>query len=429
MAQFRYVARNGEGKLVDGVLECNDRAAAIRQVELQRFTPIKIEPLAATASKSPAVKKGGSQAKSSSASAPPVEATQGNPLSMSHNQLFLFTEQLANLLGAGMTLDEALSILVRRMKHPKLAGVSGGLHQALVDGRSLSQALRDYPRIFSALYVNMVAAGEASGALAEILKRLVQHLSDLKGLRDRVQQALLYPAMLVLAGIVLITLFITVMVPQLTAFFKEAGGNIPAATQILLSANAFITHYWWLVLGLGGLLYMGFRTAVANPRGRMAWDTFIWKLPVYSLVLRYRYYAQFSRTLGTLIENGVTLLRALELLESVAANEFVREKMIEVRHAVVDGATLSTALGEQKIFPELFNDMLSVGEQTGRFGPTMNNIAAVYERELDKQVQVISTLIPPLVMMAIAAVVGFVVFGILSAVFSLTRNMSGGMHH
>lgn len=428
MAQFRYVARNGEGKLVDGVLECNDRAAAIRQVELQRCIPIKIEPVAAGASKSPASKKAGTQASSTSAAEQPAVAIQGNSLSMSHNQLFLFTEQLANLLGAGMTLDEALGILVRRMKHPKLAGLSGGLHRALVDGRSLSQALRDYPRIFSSLYVNLVAAGEASGALAEILKRLVQHLSDVKSLRDRVQQALLYPAMLVIAGIILITLFITVMVPQLTAFFKEAGGNIPAATKILLGANEFIVSYWWLILGIGAILYTAFKAFVANPRGRMIWDTFIWKIPIYSLVIRYRYYAQFSRTLGTLVENGVTLLRALELLEPVAGNEFVREKMVEVRHAVVDGANLSTALTEQKLFPELFNDMLSVGEQTGRFGPTMNNIATVYERELDKQVQIISTLIPPLVMMAIAAVVGFVVFGILSAVFSLTRNMHGGMH-
>ncbi len=435
MPQFRYTARSADGKLVDGVVEGNDRSAAIRQVELQRCVPIKIEPVVAAASggAAPAARK---PAAKPSTKSPDVKTSpeRSNPShsvgpvqTMSHGQQYLFTEQLAHLLGAGMTLDEALGILVRRMKHPRLQGISKSLHQALIDGRSLSQALRDYPRIFSPLYVNLVAAGEASGALADILRRLVGHLSELKGLRDRVQQALIYPALLVIAGLGLIVVFITVMVPQLTGFFKETGGTMPTPTRILLQANDAITHYWWaFLMGLAGL-WVAFKAFTRSPQGRKAWDTFIWKIPVYSAVVRYRFYAQFARTLGTLVENGVTLLRALELLEDIAGNEFVRQRMSETRRAVVDGATLSTALGEQHIFPELFIDMMAVGEQTGRFGATMNNIADVYERELDKQVKIMSALIPPLVMMVVALVVGFVVFGILSAVFSLTTNLRGAV--
>ena len=149
-------------------------------------------------------------------------------------------------------------------------------------------------------------------------------------------------------------------------------------------------------------------------------------MPIFSMVIRYRYYAQFARTLGTLIENGVTLLRALELLEEISGNEYIRQRMVEVRHAVVDGATLSVALGNEKIFPELFVDMMSVGEQTGKFGDTMQMIAQVYERELDKQVKIISALIPPMIMLVIATVVGFVVFGILAAVFGMTSNLHPG---
>ena len=269
MPQFKYVARSAEGRLVDGTLECQDRAAAIREVERLRCFPIKIEPLMTVAPKPKAGKSAAKPAPRASAPAeadarPVADATVGT---MTHNQLFLFTEQLANLLAAGMTLDEALGIMVRRMKHPKLQGVSSGLHQALVDGRSLSQTLRDYPRIFSPLYVNMVAAGEASGALAEILKRLVSHLSDLKKLRDRVQQALLYPAMLVIAGIILVVLFITVMVPQLTDFFKQAGGSIPTATKILLQTNEFIHGYWWAMLAAGAGAYMAFRAARPHSPG------------------------------------------------------------------------------------------------------------------------------------------------------------------
>lgn len=434
MPQFRYVARNAEGKLIDGVVTCNDRSAAIRQVEQQRCVPIKIEPLAAAGAggeKTPApsakAKSTTSKLKSKPAEAPLPAAASGPLQTMSHSHQYLFTEQLAHLLGSGMTLDEALGILKRRMKHPKLHGLSQNLHQALVDGRSLSQALRDYPRIFTPLYVNMVAAGEASGALADILKRLVTYLADVKALRDRVQQALIYPALLVVAGIGLIIIFMTVMVPQLMGFFKDTKQPLPFATRLLLDLHHIITTYWWVGILAGAGIYTAWKLFTRTDEGRTAWDAFRWRIPLYSWVMRYRFYAQFARTLGTLVMNGVTLLRALELLEEISGNEWVRQRMVDIRRAVVDGATLSTAIAEQKIFPEMFVDMMSVGEQTGRFGETMQNIADIYERELDKQVKIISTLIPPLVMLVIASVVGLVVYGILSAVFGMTQGLRGGM--
>ncbi len=430
MPQFRYTARNAEGKLVDGVIACDNRAAAIRQVEQQRFVPIKIEPVPeANGQASAAATAKAAPSKSPATSSSETTRPAGQVVAvetMSHSQQYLFTEQLAHLLGSGMTLDEALNVLVKRMKHPKLQGLSHGLHRALIDGRSLSQALRDYPKIFSPLYVNMVAAGEASGALSEILKRLVLHLGSIKSMRDRVQQALLYPALLVIAGIGLITVFMTVMVPQLMKFFTEANATLPTATRILLAAHGILVSYWWLmVLAIVGTV-AGIRILIRTPKGRLAWDTLLWRLPLYSMIIRYRFYAQFARTLGTLVENGVTLLRALELLEEITGNEFVRLRMVAARRAVVDGATLSTAMGEQQLLPELFIDMMAVGEQTGRFGTTMQNIADVYERELDKQVQIISALVPPLVMLVIASLIGFVVYGILSAVFGMTNALRAG---
>ena len=343
-------------------------------------------------------------------------------------QLFLFTEQLAHILGAGMTLDEALGILVRRLKQPKLQSISQSLHQSLVDGRSLSLAMRDYPKIFTSLYVNMVAAGEASGSLPQILKRLVLYITDVKSLRDRVQQALVYPAVLVVAGVGLIIIFITVMVPQLTGFFKDTGQKLPAATQLLVDANHAIVAYWWVAVAGAFGVFALWKAFVRAPEGRKTWDRFMWNLPAFSRVPRFRFYAQFSRTIGTLLENGVTLLKALELLEDISGNEWIRLQMVEVRKAVVDGASLSNALRQHKLFPELLLDMMSVGEQTGRFSDTMQMIADVYERELDKQVKFVSTLIPPLIIVVIAAIVGSVVYGILSAVFNLTSGLQGKMH-
>jgi len=168
---------------------------------------------------------------------------------------------------------------------------------------------------------------------------------------------------------------------------------------------------------------VGFRALVRSDEGRIGWDRFQLMIPGYGRVIRHRYYAQFSRTLGTLIENGIPLLRALDLVTEIAGNRFLELKLCEVRKAVIDGATLSAALQEQKLFPDLFTDMMSVGEQTGHFAETMQAIADVYERELDKTVGWISQLIPPVIIVVIASLVGLVVFSILSAVFEMTHSL------
>ncbi|MDQ6705526.1 MAG: type II secretion system F family protein, partial [Acidobacteriota bacterium] len=277
-------------------------------------------------------------------------------------------------------------------------------------------------------YVNMVGAGEASGAMPEILTRLVEHLMQAKNLRDRVQQALIYPAFLALAGGVLITVFITYMVPQLTGFMSQNGGELPLPTRVLMVVNKVITGYWWLaailVLGAG----VAFRAFVQTEEGRVTWDRTRLLIPGYGRVIRHRYYAQFSRTLGTLMENGIPLLRALELVTEIAGNRYYERQLAEVRRAVLDGATLSTALGAQRLFPELFTDMMAVGEQTGHFAQTMQTIADVYERELDRTVKITSSLIPPVIIVLIAMVVGFVVYSILSAVFEMTSSLQVHTH-
>ncbi|PYI62960.1 MAG: hypothetical protein DME80_09320 [Verrucomicrobia bacterium] len=418
MPQFSYRARNSQGELVEGILDCADRAVAIQQIELQRCIPVRIELL-------------GAEPKGPKVVRPPaggrLEASTQN-LKIPHGQLLIFTEQLAHLLKAGMTLDEALSILEKRLKQPRVQQMTHSLHQSLIDGRSFSRALSEMPRIFQPLYVNLVAAGEASGALPQILLRLVKHLMQAKDLRDRVQQALIYPAFLALAGAVLVTIFITFMVPQLSGFMAQTGGALPLPTRILLQIHHAITSYWWVgVLAAVGLI-VAFRALVRSEEGRVGWDRFRLLIPGYGRVIRHRYYAQFARTLGTLMENGVPLLRSLDLVTEIAGNRFLEVKLGEVRKAVIDGATLSAALQEQKMFPDLFTDMMAVGEQTGHFAETMQAIADVYERELDRSVGVISQLIPPIIIVVIAVVVGLIVFSILSAVFEMTHSLQFRAH-
>src|SRR5204863_4403502 len=348
MPQFSYRARNAQGGLVEGVLDCPDRAVAIRQIEQLHYMPVRIELVASAPAVASKSQKNGAPAPV--AAAPITAAAPTTPpqkLKLSHSQLLIFTEQLAHLLRAGMTLDEGLSILEKRLKQPRLQQMTHGLHQALVDGLSFSQALRDFPRMFPTIYVNLVAAGEASGALPDILSRLVEHLMQAKNLRDRVQQALIYPAFLALAGAGLIAIFITFMVPQLTAFLTQNGGTLPVPTRILVGAHHVITGYSWVAGLIMVGAYIGFRAFVRTDEGRIAWDRFRLMFPGYGRIIRHRYYAQFSRTLGTLMENGIPLLKALDLVTEIAGNRFLETKLSEVRRAVIDGATLSTALSAQ----------------------------------------------------------------------------------
>lgn len=412
MPQFAYRARNPQGGLVEGTLDCPDRAVAIRQIEQLQYIPIRVDVVGAQ----PHVLNGATPATAAA-------ATSTQNLKVPHTQLLIFTEQLAHLLQAGMTLDEALAVLRKRLKHPRVQLMTQSLHQALVDGRSFSQALRDFPRVFPAIYVNLIAAGEASGALPEILRRLVEHLMQAKNLRDRVQQALIYPAFLAVAGGILMTVFITFMVPQLTNFMSQNGGTLPLPTRMLVSFHHILTTYWWLaaVLMMGAALAI--RAFARTEEGRVTLDRLRLSAPGYGRVIRHRYYAQFSRTLGTLMENGIPLLKALDLVTEIAGNRYLERKLAEVRRAVIDGANLSVALTAQQIFPDLFTDMMAVGEQTGHFAQTMQTIADVYERELDRTVKIISTLIPPVIIVVIAVIVGFVVYSILSAVFEMTSSL------
>ncbi len=443
MPRFNYRARDAQGQLVQGTVEANDRAGAILAVEQRRCVPIKIE--AASGDAGPAMAKTGNlqggltpaMAGGSTIAAKgptplataPAPAAKPATVSITHGQRLFFTEQLAYLLSVGMTLDEALGVLVKRLKQPALQRLTATLHQGLIEGQSFSQALREYPKIFSPLYVNLVMAGEASGALSDILTRLVKHLTSMKILRDRVMQALIYPAFLVLAGVGLIIIFITVMVPQLNTFFSStSGGNLPLPTRMLIGANHLIVQYWWLAVALGGLVFAAFKTLTRSPAGRMSWDRFRLAIPGFGAVLSYQFFAQFARTMGTLLQNGVTLLRTMELLEDMSGNTFLRARMSETRAALIDGSSLSNALSRQEIFPELYVDMMAVGEQSGRFAETMQMVADVYERELDQRIKVATAIIPPIIIVMIAVLVGAVVFSIISAVFSVSANLSAHTH-
>ena len=423
MPQFTYRARNAQGGLVEGVLDCADRAIAIHQIESQHCIPIRIDMVeAAKPTEAKASKPHALQRKLRLLSSPEA-ATPSQSLKIPHGQLLIFTEQLAHLLTGRHDAGRRIVGLGETVKTSARPQMTHTLHQALIDGRSFSQALSDMPRIFPPLYVNLVAAGEASGALPQILLTL--------GETSDAGQELARPGA---TGVDLSGISRAGRRYSCHNFHHLHGAAVDwvhganrrrhAVADADLAARPPCDHRLLvgrLLIVVGGII--GFRAMVRTQEGRIGWDRFRLLIPGYGRVIRHRYYAQFARTLGTLMENGVPLLRALDLVTEIAGNRFLEAKLGEVRRAVIDGATLSAALQQQKLFPDLFTDMMAVGEQTGHFAETMQAIADVYERELDRSVGVISQLIPPVIIVIIAGLVGLVVFSILSAVFEMTHSL------
>jgi type II secretory pathway component PulF len=426
MPEFSYVARAAGGNRVTGTVETPDRLAAVRKIEELSYIPIRVEEVASRGKKAPS-----SPAKASPkpaapkpvpSAAPPPPST-GDPGRLGQNDLMLFSEQLAYLLNTGMNLEQALGILAKRLKRPRLQATVAGIHQLLTEGKRFSEALKQYPRSFSSIYVNLAAAGEASGALPEILTKLVSHLKQMRQLISGVQTALIYPSVLFCAGIALVVIFITYMVPQINSFFSSTGGKLPWPTQLLINANDFIVRFGWVGLVLLAAVVLGIQTAIRQPAGLLAWHRFLLRLPIYGPLVTCQFCAQFARTMGTLLSQGVTLLNALRLVEEISGNELIRQRLVATRQAVVDGSSLSAAAQANDLFPELFSDMLSIGERSGHLAKTLENIGEYYEGELKKQVDLITMVLPMAILLLIAVVVGFIVFGVLVAIFDLTSGL------
>ena len=410
MPEFSYRARNSQGALVEGVLNCPDRAVAIRQIEQLQYIPIRIEAVGGT----PQVVTGG---------APVVTSAATQNLKIPHTQLLIFTEQLAHLLQAGMTLDEGLNVLQKRLKHPRVQQMTQALHQALVDGRSFSQALRDFPKIFPAIYVNLIAAGEASGALPEILRRLVEHLMQAKNLRDSVQQALIYPAFLAMAGAVLMTIFITYMVPQLTNFMSQNGGTLPLPTRMLVSFNHLLTSYWWVGVLLVVGASVGLRAFVRAEEGRVTWDRIRLSFPGYGRIIKHRYYAQFSRTLGTLVTSGVPILQALNITRETAGNTVIARAISQVHDSVKEGESIVQPLEANGAFPPMVISMIGVGEETGQLPEMLLKIAEVYDDEVDNSVAALTSLLEPIMIVLLALIVGTIVIALFMPLVSIISGL------
>ncbi len=423
MAQYSYKARRRSGELVQGVLEVADRAAALVQIERLGLFPVAVD----VAKNGPAATRerpSHRQPAARTALLPPaLRELLSRKRKPKLQELATFTQQLANLLKSGMPLTVALNSMTHLESKGVSAEVGKALKQDVMEGKSLSDAMAKQPLIFSDLYVNMVRAGEQSGALVEVLQRLAQHFERFAEVQAKFVSALIYPAVVASVGILIIIFFMTYMLPKFMSIFEGMKMQLPASTQMLVGLSHFFSTYWWLLLLVALALVVLFKRFQSSEGGKRAIDRWKMQAPVIGKVVKLNLFGQFARTLATLLQNGVPVLTALKITEQIIPNRILKEAIARTREEVTDGKTIAQPLARSKIFPQLMIDLLKIGEETGDVPGALQNVANTYENELSIALRVMTNLIEPVMIIVMALGVGFLLFGVLSAMFAITANI------
>jgi len=431
MPVFSYKALGTDGAVSTGEIDASDRTEALRVLDRRGMQPVSLRqsssamPKAKQRNGRKSGKDTAPQSKSKSAASKVEEADiPEGPVKMKRADVVLFTEELSDMLGAGLQLEPALRAMEQRQELGNLKVVATKLRQEVRDGNNFSTALRRTSPSFGPLYCSLAAAGEASGALDDILRRQAGYLKTIQELRARLIIAMIYPAFLVVAGIGVSIVFVTTLIPQLTELIESTpGGEIPLGAQILMGISAFLKR-WWVVMLLvivAGLVF--FKAWKDNESNRPTWDRLKLGLPLGGRVIASRFYVQFLETLANLVGNGLPLLRALELSRDATQNLFLRSHLDKVIEQVGDGRTFSKALVRTEVFPPLLVDMVAVGEQTGKIDQSLRRAAERYDRELNKDLQRVMALIMPAVLIVMAILIGTMAYLMITAIFQTISNL------
>ncbi|MEE8430963.1 MAG: type II secretion system inner membrane protein GspF [Candidatus Desulfatibia sp.] len=337
------------------------------------------------------------------------------------SEVAMLTRQLATLISAGFPLVPAIDILISQTRSNAFKRQLAKIKDSIVEGNSFARSLSLYPRSFSELYVNMVHAGESSGTLEIVLERLADITEGQQALKQRIRSALAYPVLMTFIGTVVLFLLLTFIVPSITSIFTDMGQALPAPTIFLINTSAFFKKYWWLILALGAAMLIALRSIVNTSKGRYLLDKSMLLLPGSGLLVKKLAVARFARTLGSLLENGVSMLTALEIVKNIVGNQLIANVIEDAAKEVEKGQDLGTALAESKIFPDISIQMIIVGEQSGRLESMLNKIADVFEGEVESSVMSMTSLIEPLMILIMGIAVGFIVLSICLPIFEMNQ--------
>ena len=397
MANFKYVAKDAEGKTLSATIEANDRESLIDMLRKKGLIIISI-----TDTKDRGLKLSG-EAK------------------VKLDDLVIFSRQLATMVDSGIPLVQALDVLSEQIQKPGFRKVVASLRDNIETGSNLSDALSRHPRIFSSLFVNMVRAGESSGMLDDILERLADYLEKTNSLQRKVKSSLIYPALVISMAIVITSVLIFKVVPTFKGIFDSLGGELPLITQMLISFSNFARSC--LPLILGGLFVFGliFVRIIHTEKGKMYFDRSMLRLPIIGMLLRKVAVARFSRTLSTLVKSGVPILNSLEIVAKTSGNKVLEIAVNQVRTNIREGENIAEPLARSGVSPPMVTRTIGVGEQTGELEKMLSKIADFYEEQVDTAVSGLTSLIEPIIIVFLGVIVGGIVAAMFLPIFKITQ--------
>lgn len=417
MPVYAYIARSRSGEKIEGSIEAADRHAAILQAERLGHVLVSIRESAAAAAAKPGADGG-------KASKWRFTLRPGRGPRMGARETLQFTTELGDLLASGMKLGNALNTLSRRRTRPDADAIIASLRDDIIRGTSLSEALSRFKETFPPLFVSMIRAGEASGALPEVMQRLVRNMERMQETKEKVIMALVYPGIVLTAGAGTLVFAMSFVIPRFAIIFTELKSTLPLPTKILIGISDGMAHYGIFILAGIVIAAVLIRRWLKTDLGISWWHAFQLRVPLIRSIVFASNFAQFARTLGMLIGNGVAVLEALGIVERAIQNRVLSAEIRNARSRVTDGATISVPLAAGKVFPPILTDMLAIGEETGDMSGALGHIAQRYENELDRSVKIFTTVLEPILIVLMAVLVGFVAISILLAVFDMTSGLN-----
>ena len=403
MPIFEYKAATNSGDVVQGEMEAVSQDAVIRRLQAEGHIPIRAEEITRTAS-------------GETPSAFTLQRRRPGRADVN-----VFTIELATLLQAGLPLDKALEMLITIAEKSPFREVLERLLAQVRGGASLSAALESHGRLFSRFYRNMVKAGEASGALDVALARLAEFMERSRELHDSVLSALLYPVVLVVVGILSMVVILGMVIPKISQMFAEAGQQLPWFTQLVVAAGDFVENYWWLMALAAVGLYVFMRHQYAQTASRLRWDGRLLRLPLVGALIARLEAARFTRTLGTLLGNGVPLLDAIAIAKEVVANQVIAEGIRRVTEQVRQGEGLARPLTEARVFPPLAGHLMQVGEESGNLEAMLMQLAQIYEREVQSALRRLMAVLEPALILGLAVVIAAIILSVVMAILSINN--------
>ncbi|MCX5786757.1 MAG: type II secretion system F family protein [Elusimicrobia bacterium] len=398
--KFSYTARGTDGETLEGVLEASDQKTAIARLRERKLVVVEVTPQA---------KKKFFRSK------------------VSNSDIVIFSRQMSTLVSSGVPIVQGLNILEEQAENPYFKTVVGALRLDIESGLSIADAMRRHPTVFDELYVAMIRAGEVGGILDAILERLSSYLEATEALKAKVKSALMYPLVVSIVAALITVFLIVFVIPIFKGIFSSFGGQLPFLTRSIIAISEILRGPAGIVLLVFVILFIwGVKKYINTEHGREHFDDLSLKLPVFGILLKKVAIAKFTRTLGTLIKSGVPILQGLETVAKTSGNVMIEKAINSSRDSIKEGGRISDPLKKANIFPPMVIQMISVGEETGSLDNMLNKIADFYDQEVDTAVKGLTSMIEPLIMVVLGAVIGTIVIAMFMPMFSLGELVSNG---